>query len=659
MEVGVDYYPEHWDPALWAADAAAMKAAGITLVRLAEFAWSRLEPREGRYDFHWLDQAISLFAAQDINIILGTPTAAPPRWLVEKYPDVLPMDHHKHPIYPGVRCHRCYNSPSLRRRARAIIEALTRHYAAHAAVVGWQTDNELAANDCHCENCTRAFRLWLQSKYATLENLNHQWGTVVWSGEYSAWTQITTPLGGSPYQNPSFLLDFQRFSSDSAAAFNRFQAEVIRKNCPGRFITHNLWGYPVVTDYYDLFQPMDFASVDYYPSTDLEDNTKAAIYHGALTLDLTRGVKRRNFWVMEQLSGTPGCWNPMSRAPWPGMIRAHAWQSISRGADAVIHFRWRSARIGAEQFWHGLLDHHGQPGRRMAEFAVFAKEAARLKDIIHGTEVHNKTALLFSHEQCSAFTLQPQSDGFDYFNNVKQLHQALVRLGIGVDVINWSESVDGYRLVVAPFLFLQDAAVVAKLEKFVRSGGTLVLTTRSGVKNTYNVCQDDVLPGLLKDISGIWVEEYDPVGFHRQKISLSAQEIGCSQWCDIITPTTAKTLGVYASGYFNGRSAITLNSAGKGNAYYIGSVLDDDGYRHLFADILQKCGIKSPGDLPPGVEMSVRSDEHRRIVFILNLSTEQKPLTLPARMRHDAFSGEAVPATLLLEPFDVRILLEE
>ncbi len=659
MKVGVDYYPEHWDPAMWVEDARAIKAAGVSLVRLAEFAWSRLEPADGIFDFGWLDQAISLFHAQGISVIIGTPTAAPPNWLVEKHRDVLPVDNQLHTVHPGVRCHRCYNSPSLRRHAQRIIEQLTRHYADHPAVIGWQTDNEIAANDCHCENCHREFIAWLQRKYGELATLNHQWGTVVWSGEYSSWSQVTTPLGGSPYQNPSLLLDFRRFCSDSAAEFNRFQAELIRRHCPRHAVTHNLWGYPVVTDYYDLFAAMDFAAVDYYPSTDLRDDAKANIYHGALTLDLTRGVKRRNFWVMEQLSGTPGCWHPMSRAPYPGMIRAYAWQSVSRGADAVVNFRWRTARVGAEQFWHGLLDHHGHPGRRLREFTQFAHEAARLADVIEGTQLHNDVAILFSHQQLNALVIQPQSDGFDYFNNVKQLHRVLVRQGIGIDVINWLERIDDYKVVIAPYLFLEDAAVVEKLERFAMAGGTVVLTTRSGVKNGNNVCQPDYLPGLLSRLAGIRVEEYDPVGKDRQRLRLGEDEVACSQWCDIVVPTTAATLGRYASDYFSDSAAITVNALGKGQVYYVGTVLDDIGYQRFFAPIISGCDIEFTPDLPADVELSIRSDGDKRLLFVLNLSPDKKTVALTPRARYNAFSGEAVAGNLELQPFDVRILVEE
>ena len=660
MKVGVDYYPEHWDPAVWEQDARAMRAAGVSIVRLAEFAWSRLEPTEGNYHFGWLDKAIEVLSSQGIEIVLGTPTATPPNWLVEKCPDVLPIDSKKHPVYPGVRCHRCYNSPSLRHHTQLIVDKLTRHYARNSAVIGWQTDNELAANDCHCENCTRRFRAWLEKKYGTLDELNREWGTVVWSGEYNAWSQVTTPLGGSPYQNPSFLLDFQRFSSDSVADFNRFQAGLIRANCPHHFVTHNLWGYPVVTDYYDLFDSMDFVSVDYYPSTDLHSDAKANIYHGALTHDLARGIKRKNFWVMEQLSGTPGCWNSMSRTPFPGMIRALAWQSVARGADVVVHFRWRTARIGAEQFWHGLLDHHGIPGRRFEEFKRFSAEAKQLSALLAGTTVENEVALLFSHEQHNALKIQPQSDGFDYLENFKRLHRAFLRRGIGTDVVNWTENIDGYKLVVAPSLFLENEHVCATLQRYVDDGGTLVLTTRTGVKNMNNVCQSNRLPGLLSGLAGVQVDEYDPVGHDEQKLSLFEKgEISCAQWCDVLETTSAETIGRYTTEYFSGRSAITRNSHGKGHVYYIGTVLEDRGYDILFDRIAGELGIETAEQLPAGIELSVRRGQGKRVLFALNLTKETHDIALNSCKRHCAFTGQEASSRFSLEPGGVAILIED
>lgn len=661
MRVGVDYYPEQWDRALWEPDARQMKAAGISLVRLAEFAWSRLEPREGEFDFTWLDEAIGVLARQGMAIVLGTPTATPPNWLVEKCPDILPVDSKQQPVQPGVRCHRCYNSPSLRRHTQVIVERLTRHYTDHPAVIGWQTDNELAANDCHCDNCTAGFRSWLQRKYESLATLNREWGTVVWSGEYSAWSQVKTPLGGSPHLNPSFLLDFQRFSSDSVADFNRFQAGLIRANAPRKFVTHNLWGYPVVTDYYDLFESMDFASVDYYPSTDLANDAKARIYHGPLTLDLTRGVKRKGFWVMEQLSGTPGCWHPMSRTPFPGMVRALAWQSVARGADAIVHFRWRTARVGAEQFWHGLLDHHGQPGRRFEEFKRFSSEAAQLSALLEGTELRNEVALLFSHEQLNALKIQPQSDGFDYLDQFKRLHRAFVRLGVGTDVIDWRADLAGYKLIVAPALFLEDASVARALQQHVSAGGALVLTTRTGVKNLNNVCQGERLPGLLREVAGMQVDEYDPVGRDVQQLRLDdGTLLDCSQWCDLLDAGSAVPIGHYTSEYFSGRAAITRNAFGQGQAYYIGTVLDDEGYRLLLGRIARAhLGSAAVTELPAGVEVSLRQGAGKRVLFVLNLTKQEQAVSLQRRARRCAFTGSDAAQNLALEAGGVAILVED
>ena len=660
MKVGVDYYPEHWDVALWEQDARRMQEAGISLVRMAEFAWSRLEPTEGHFDFEWLDHAIDLMARHGIDVVLGTPTATPPVWLTHRYPDVLPVDNKGNAIFAGVRLHRCYNSPSLRKFATRIIEQLTHRYAFHPAVIGWQTDNELAANDCHCEYCTRSFRGWLQRKYGSLESLNREWGTVVWSGEYSDWDQVKTPLGGSPHLNPSFLLDFRRFSSDAVADFNRFQAALIRKQSPGKFVTHNLWGYPVTADYYDMFDSMDFASVDYYPATDLLDDSKSRMYHGALTLDLTRGVQRRNFWVMEQLSGTPGCWYPMSRTPFPGMIRAYAWQSVSRGADAIVQFRWRSARIGAEQFWHGLLDHHGQPGRRFNEFVQFSHEMKQLAPLLQGTTLEHEVAMLFSHEQLNAFQIQPQADGFDYLGNFKRLHSALLRMGVGADVIDWREALDGYKLVIAPMLYLIDDAIARKLKEYVGNGGRLVLTTRSGVKNMNNVCLHGRLPNLLTDLAGVYVEEYDPVGKDTQILKLdSGEALSSSQWCDILVPTSAETMATYASEYFAGTAAVTRNAYGRGVVHYVGTVLDEDSTRVLMRLIACDAGIDCDLELPDGVEVARRRASDRCITFVLNLSKQMKQVFIPIGDYKRALSDRGFAGgSLELEPGGVEILAE-
>lgn len=389
VQMGVDYYPEHWDESMWEPDIKLMKETGVKVVRVAEFAWSRLEPTEGNYQFEWLDRALNLFHQYDLQVVMGTPTATPPRWLTTKFPDVLPVFANGETFHPGVRGHRCYNSTSLREYGSRIILRLAERYSEHPAVIGWQTDNEFGMLDCHCDACNTAFRAWVQAKYGTLDEVNAEWGTVVWSGEYSDWNELTVPLGGSPHQNPSFLLDFQRFQWDSVVAFQTAQINILRMICPEHFITHNFHSYPQRLDMYAVGADLDVAAFDYYPNTS-PTKQETTPYSGALSLDVTRGIKRQNFWIMEQLSGSPGCWMPMWRTPYPGLIRAYAWQAIARGADTVVHFRWRSATSGAEQFWHGLIDHSNVPGRRLAEFTQLCHEVNRLSDKLQGTMLKTK-----------------------------------------------------------------------------------------------------------------------------------------------------------------------------------------------------------------------------------------------------------------------------
>lgn len=657
MQVGVDYYPEHWNEEVWGTDADAMKEAGISIVRLAEFAWSKMQPTENEFDFEWLDVAIEIFRQRNINVVLGTPTATPPNWLVEQYPDVLPIQDNLQPVYPGVRWHRCYNSPSLRKYSEIIIRKMANRYSNYPAVIGWQTDNEFQVTNCHCDHCNMEFRHWLENKYQNLEAINQAWGTVVWSGTYTSWNQVTTPLGGSPFQNPSLLLDYKRFSSNSITSYNKFQADILREICPNHFVTHNIWGYPVPADYYDIFESMDFVSVDYYPSTDLQDDSKANIYHGALTLDLTRGVKRDNFWVMEQLSGTPGCWNPMSRTPFPGMIKAHAWQSISRGADVIINFRWRSATIGAEQFWHGLHDHHGEEGRRIREFKQFAKELALLSPLLQDSKVVSDVAILFSHDLLNAFDIQPQVDDFNYLQNIKVIHKSLISLGLNVDVIDWIQDISQYKLVVAPHLFLENPTVVANLDAFAKAGGVVVLSTRSGVKDLNNVCLSSRLPGQLRPLAGAYVEEYDPIGRDTQSVILNSnQSVASLQWCDIVKPETARSLGYYTSEYYEGETVITSNAYGAGEVIYIGSVFELNTYQDLFKELFNKHGVAHIGLLPEGVEVSIRSNAEKNVTFLLNLSNQSKYVVLN-RSYQSAYEGESISGLVKMKPGEVKIMI--
>ncbi|MNB91789.1 Beta-galactosidase BgaA [compost metagenome] len=655
VQIGVDYYPEHWEESLWEPDIRLMKETGVKVVRVGEFAWSRLEPSEGRFQFGWLDRALELFARYGIHVVIGTPTATPPRWLTLKCPDVLPVFANGQTFHPGVRGHRCYNSRSLRQYGGRIIRKLAERYANHPAVIGWQTDNEFGMIDCCCDSCNEAFREWVKTKYGSLDAVNREWGTVVWSGEYSDWEELKVPYGGSPHQNPSYLLDYQRFQWDSIAQFQREQVDILRRLCPQHFITHNFHTYPQRLNLYQLGADLDVASFDYYPNPSPQKQATAP-YSGALSLDLTRGIKRRNFWIMEQLSGPPGCWFPMWRTPHPGMIRAYAWQVIARGADTVVHFRWRSAVAGAEQYWHGLIDHSNVPGRRFAEFARLCEEVNGLADLLEGTAVSNEAAILHSYEQLAALNIQPQAEGMDYYENIKLYHRALTKLGIGCDVIDWRQLLEGYKLVIAPSLYLLDEEAAGRLEDFAAQGGTLILTSRTGAKQLNNQCVMLPLPGLLAHAAGVHVSEYDPIGeeSHILRDAFGA-EYACSQWCDLLELKGAEPLAWYGDDYYAGTPAVTVNACGQGRIYYSGTQPEERYWTGLLGGIADQLGISGFAGLTEGVQISRRSGENGSFLFVLNLSREPQTLALPKDYA-GLLGGAMHSGELKLEPFGVEIL---
>lgn len=654
MRMGVDYYPEHWDRSMWEEDAKLMRETGVSLIRVAEFAWSRLEPTEGNYDFTWLDDAIDTFARHGIQVVIGTPTCTPPNWLVKAYPDVLPQDEKLHPRYPGIRGHRCYNSPSMRHYSALIVERLALHYANNAAVIGWQTDNEFSLNECNCEHCNTRFRKWLQDKYDSIESINAAWGTVVWSGEYSDWSQITTPLGGTNHKNPSYVLDYKRFETDSVVEFQQLQLNILRKHCPNHFVTHNIWSYPMSLDYYKVCENLDFVSLDYYPSTSPE-KAESSGYSGALTLDLARGIKRQNFWIMETISGPPGCWMPMWRTPHPGFIRAFAWQSIARGADTLVHFRWRSAPSGAEQFWHGLIDHSNVPGRRFEEYRGLCDEVRKLAPLLEGTEVRGEVAILHSHDQYNAFQIQHQVEGMDYFDNLKTIHRAFTKLGIMTDVLNETDDLRGYKLIVAPSLFLLDPEIASRLETCVKNGATLVLMPRTGVKNLNNVCWIQPLPGPLSNAAGVTVAEYDPIGRDVHKIRWQNKIYSCSQWCDILTPKSAEPVAWYEDDFFAGEIAATVHEFGEGKVYYLGTVPEEAFYVDFIRDVADNSGVHFIPDLPEGIQISTRVKGSTRYLFLMNLTRKQQTMLLDRAYRSLLDSREIGPA-LSMAPYAVEIV---
>lgn len=663
---GVDYYPEHWPEERWETDARLMQEAGFNTVRLAEFAWSRLEPSPRRFDFDWLDRAIAILHARGLQVVLGTPTASPPPWVMAMHPDAFRVMESGLPVSYGNRRNYCPTHAGYRERSRIVTQAMAEHYADHPAVIGWQTDNEFG-DRCYCRHCQAAFQSWLQHKYGSLDALNAAWGAIFWSHVYTAWSQIPAPLAtaapfGDGSHNPGLALDYYRFMSDQYVAFQHEQIEILRRECPAHFITHNLMGagYDRL-DYFDLAADLDFVSWDNYRRMQWTFRPEVNPSEAALSHAVMRGLKQKNFWVMEQQAGSGG-WQIVSVAPRPGELQLWAHQSIAHGADAIIFFRWRTARFGAEQYWHGLLEHDGRTGRRYQEIKRMGAELARVGAQIAGSEVRAEVAILLDYDSRFAFQIQANNPAFHYTAHLHDIYQAFHARNVAVDVVAGDADFSRYKLLVAPALYVLSETTARRIEQFVEAGGVVLVTPRTGVKDETNTVVNMPLPGLLARVCGVEVEEYDslpegvsqPLAFEQPGICDGASP-HARIWCDILRTGDAQVIARYTQEYYAGTPAITANRYGAGHAVYAATFGDASLYTTLAPWLLKLAGVEGTLTTPVGVECCVRWQGERAIWFLLNHTAEERHVTLPAPMV-DIVSGQQVDAAVILRPRQVLML---
>lgn len=667
---GVDYYPEHWPEERWEIDAQLMKEAGFNTVRLAEFAWSRLEPSPGRFAFDWLDRAIAVLHAHGIQVVLGTPTASPPPWVMAMYPDAFRVLETGQRVGYGNRREYCPTHAGYRERSRIITQALADHYADHPAVIGWQIDNEFGER-CFCDHCRAAFQNWLQQRYGSLDAVNAAWGTVFWSHEYSEWSQIPTASGaispyafGPEYHNPGLALDYCRFMSDSYVAFQCEQVNILRAVCPNHFITHNFMGMHFDRiDYFDLAADLDFVAWDNYRRMQWTFQPHVDPGEAALAHAVMRGLKQKNFWIMEQQAGAGG-WQVVSVTPRPGELRLWAYQSIAHGADAIIFFRWRTARFGTEQYWHGLLEHDGRTGRRYQEIKQMGAELERAGTQLVGSEVRAGVAIMLDYDTRFAFQIQANNPAFRYATHVQHIFQAFHTRNVAVDIVAPQHDLTRYKLLIVPAHYVLEETTGAAIARFVEHGGVLLVTPRTGVKDATNTVVNRPLPGLLATVCGVEVEEYDslpetvsqPLDFRPEIYQGEAPH--ARVWCDVLRLTSAKPIARYTGDYYAGSPAVTLNGFGKGQAIYVATFGDATLYDALGDWLLRLATITPPPAAPAGVECRVRWQGERPLLFVLNHTTEEQQFALSTAMV-DILSGQAIDAaTVILKPRQVLILTE-
>lgn len=490
-EIGVCYYPEHWPEEIWAEDAARMAETGIGWVRIGEFAWSRLEPRPGAYEFDWLDRAIETLGAAGLKVVLGTPTATPPRWMADKHPDMFAVDAQGRPRGFGSRRHYDFSHKGYRAECADIVSRLAKRYGSNPHVAAWQTDNEYACHDTtlsYSPAALAAFRDWLAQKYQSPDALNRAWGNVFWSMDYGSFDEVGLPNLTVTEPNPAHVMDFRRFASDEVVAFNRLQVDILRKHTKAPLI-HNYMGFEVSFDHWDVGADLDVASWDSYPLGFLSARLVADKHHKALYMrqgdpdlqafhhDLYRAVGRGRWWVMEQQPG-PVNWAPWNPAPLPGMARLWAWEAFAHGAEVVSYFRWRQAPFAQEQMHAGLLRPDSAAAPALGEAAQVAREIAALGEAA-GCALGD-AALVFDYESAWAWETQPQGRDFDYFRLVFDIYKGLRQLGLNIDILPPDASdLSAYKLVLAPGLATLSRALTGAL---AAHEGVAVVGPRSNAK---------------------------------------------------------------------------------------------------------------------------------------------------------------------------------
>jgi beta-galactosidase len=674
LTLGVCYYPEHWPQEMWADDLKRMKAYGIEVARIAEFAWNKFEPSEGTYTFDFFDRFLAEANRAGVKIIMGTPSATPPAWLTEKYPEVLNAKADGTLYRHGMRRHYNYNSPVYRQKVCALVEKMAEHYCPNPAVAAWQIDNEMNCemDRFYSQADHAAFRAYLKEKYGTLDALNEAMGTVFWNQTYTSWDEIfltrTTLHEGQT--NPHLQLEEKKFISRSVISFCKMQADIIRKYAPaGQVITTN--GIFNHLDTHEMTdQALDFITYDSYPNFAFDTMNKK-VDPEALNdrkwsdhLAVARSVSS-NFGVMEQQSGPGGWVAPMAQpSPRPGQMRLWTYQSVANGADYIGYFRWRTCWVGTEIYWHGLNDYSNRPNRRLAELEQIRDEFAKLGGVA-GTKYKAQIAVLRDYPNEWDGEEDVWHGPLDRFSQ-KGWFAAAQKTHTPIDYLYLRESASktttladlkSYRLLVYPHATILTERTAELLRAYVEQGGTLLMGARTGYKDEYGRCPMRPMPGLVSELCGVTVDDFTFLSPAEQ--SESAEWGGTFMeapvFNDILSPLPgAEVLAFFRGSYYDGAPALVENRVGRGVAYYFGAGFSEQ----TASTFLRKLGLANPYGsvvtLPEGVELAVRAKDGEQYFFLLNYKPYAAPVTfhLPAV---DLLSGKKLDGATEIDSFGVLV----
>lgn len=649
--VGAAWYPEAWDEATWDKDLATMEAGNIRFARVGEFAWSTMEPSEGRYTLDWLERAVNKAAAHHIFIVMGTPSAAPPAWLTTKYPETLRIDETDRRDEHGNRAQFSFASAKYREFARKIAEQMALRFGHNPNVIGWQLDNEYG-NASYDPETRQQWHAWLKAKYGTVDNLNKQWTTSYWSQTYDTFDEIPARPAE---ENPGLLLDWKHFVSETWRTYSQNQIDVIRPNIdPRQFITTNTMGWFDGFDHYIVHSNLDLAAWDNYVGAGPYNYSRNGMTH-----DLVRGFKNKNFWVMETQPAFVN-WANNNASLNKGQVRDMAWQAVGHGADAVEYWQWRSALNGQEQYHGVVVGPDGTPVPVYYEIKQIGEEFNKAGAALAGTTPHSQAAMLHTYDSVWAIDFQRHNKEYDPLAAFAQYYTPLRKLAQSVDIISPDSPLDQYKLIEAPGLNVLSQKTADRLMEYVNQGGHLVLGARSGLKDEYNSLHPQRQPGPLVETLGGRVEQFYSLR-DKVPVSGSAGSGTASIWAEQLSakdPSTKVLLTYGASnGWLDNQPAMITRSVGKGSITYIGAWLDDALVEKLTADFVRQSGITPIlAGAPDGVEVCQRTNAHRSVLILINHNAAPQHVDLHGSMRDLLASATPQRTAVDLPAYGVAVL---
>lgn len=662
MLYGGDYNPEQWPEEIWEEDMRLFHKAHIDVVTLNVFSWAALQPDESTYDFSKLDKIMKLVKDNGLKVCMATSTAAHPAWMARKYPDILRVEHNGMKRKFGARHNSCPNSPSYRKYAAALVEKIADRYKDYDNIVAWHISNEFGGW-CYCENCEKAFRVWLQKKYGTLDELNRVWNTSFWSHTMYDWDDVVACnmlseeflWDGEIRTNfQGISLDYSRFNSDSMLECFNLEKDILKRITPDIPVTTNLMGAYKPLDYQKWARSMDFVSWDNYPAYD------AVPGDAAMSHDLMRGLKQgKPFALMEQTPGVSN-WHIYCKLKRPGVMRLWSYEAVAHGADTVMFFQMRRSMGACEKYHSGVIEHVGTEETRVfREITALGEELTKIKDATLGARAKSDVAIVFDWDNwwAAEYSAGP-SKLINYHNEVSRYYKAFFRKNISVDFVSVEDDLSSYKLVVAPMLYMCKEGFDEKVRRYVQQGGHFLTTYFSGYVEDHDLVMLGGYPGKLKDILGIWVEESDALPpEENNSFVYDGKTYPAGVLCDLMHLRGAKAVSSYESDFYAGMPVLTVNEFGNGKAYYVGTRSDEAFYDKYLGDICKELGIHAVAEVPEGIEATVRYNENGAFLFLLNNSEEEKKIVL-TKAGTDLITGSSYGENevITLQKYDVAII---